>query len=276
MEKVGGMDKNISDYFHQFQGEGSESGDFHKVLALHSSKDWDWDELKSLSPELPRGWYELSQLTPEDRIEFTRDHWMAKLPFQPHLLERLELFFSRLDTIAIFLTQHSLQDETYRAHFVYSIKDDGGFFQGFPPADEDGLAKLQEAYAPIMLPADYCAFMRIHDGFQKSSDIGVLNVEAVEPTYQRLQEHLELKPPITLHSGDQLNPKSLIPFYNSFGLDCYQCFWTEWFAEGEIGNVYYSGLDHFLCEPEKGQDADVCLAFPTFLSWLMFYLEGIS
>lgn len=267
------MNKNVGDYFHEFQGEGSESGHFHTVIPIHEKK-WDWDELKAMAPNLPRGWYELSQLPNEDRIEFTRDHWLAKLPFQPHMLERIEHFFSRLDTIGIILTKLTGHEEPFEVHFVYSLEGDSGFFHGAPPVIEDEMAGLQEAFSNTILPADYCAFARIHNGFKKGADTGVLPVASIPETYNNLQSHLTQLPAIYQANGDQINPKSLIPFYESFGLHCYQCFWTDWFAEAEIGNVYYSGIEHSLSQP--GEDAEVTLSFPTFLAWLMFYLEDIT
>lgn len=95
-------------------------------------------------------------------------------------------------------------------------------------------------------------------------------------TFQSLQEQLSERGGVMLKNGEQLNPRNLIPFYVSFGQHCYQCFWKEWFEESEIGNVYYSGIEHSLSEPQQGQDADINMAFPTFLGWLMFYLEGIG
>lgn len=267
------MNKSVSDYFHEFQSEGSESGHFHKVIPLHDRK-WDWGELHTMAPNLPRGWYELSQLPNEDRIEFTRDHWLAKLPFQPHMVERIEFFFSRLDTIDIFLTQLTGHEEPYEVHFVYSLGDDEGFFHGSPPVGEDDLAGLQGAFSNTILPADYCAFIRIHNGFRKGADTGLLSASSIPEVYSTLQAHLKRLPALYQENGDQVNPRSLIPFYESFGLHCYQCFWTDWFAEAEIGNVYYSGIDHCMSSPDSG-DAETALAFPTFLSWLMFYLEGV-
>lgn len=270
------MDKSIRDYFHEFEGGGSQTGHYHNVLALHDSHNWDWSELSKMVPNLPRGWYELSQLNSNDRIEFTRDHWIAKLPFHPHLLERIEHFFERLDDIGIFVTRHTEIDEGYSVHFVYSIANDGGFFHGLPPATDEEIATTQAAFEGTILPKDYIAFCQIHNGFKKYSDTGITKIQHIPAIYLHLQNHLAEQNPLYLKTGDQLNAKTLIPFYESFGCHCYQCFWSDWFAEGEIGNIYYSGLDHTLSQPGAVDEAELNMAFPTFLSWLVFYLEGID
>lgn len=271
------MDKSVKDYFHEFEGGGSETGHYHSVLALHESNSWDWEKLKALAPSLPRGWFELSQLSSIDRIEFSRDHWLNKLPFQPHLLERLDSFFGRLDDIGIFITKHTEIDDKHDAHLVYSIKENGGFFHGLPPASETEIASLQEQFTDTLLPEDYFAFCRIHNRFKKCADTGIISLKDIPSIQNSLQDHICSQPPIYLKNGEQLNPKSLIPFYESFGCHSYQCFYSEWYPENEMGNIYYSGSDHTISQTSSSrEEAELNLAFPTFLDWLLFYLEGIE
>ena len=88
----------------------------------------------------------------------------------------------------------------------------------------------------------------------------------VEKLYKELQEEDE----------DQSMLHDLIPFYCSFGRKNYQCFYLKWVPLNQVGNVWYS--------PGRGKIAELGgmetwvehLAFPTFLDWLMFYLETLE
>ena len=86
------MDSHVKEYYRQFSDE-VPGGAFHKVVGLHDAPDSSWYELSRMAPDLPRGWFELSEMTPKDRIDFIRDFWLSKLPFYPHIIERLDPFF---------------------------------------------------------------------------------------------------------------------------------------------------------------------------------------
>jgi len=267
------MDRHIGDYFSEFSEEGT-GGNFHRVYALHENPQMKWEELSELAPSLPRAWYELSHLATRDRIDFVRDYFLQTIPYHLHAHTGLVSFFERLDDIGIFLTQQ-VTDQPFVARLVYSIHKDEGFFCGLPPATDEELAKLQECFADEMLPIDYLAFLRIHNGFCKQNDTGVMPVNKVKGLFDQLQSHLKEQAPLTASHGDLVDPTTLIPFYESYGLHCYQCFWAEWYPEQEMGNVYYSGIERSLSDPSKGAPSET-LAFPTFLDWLAFYLEEIS
>jgi hypothetical protein len=74
----------------------------------------------------------------------------------------------------------------------------------------------------------------------------------------------------------QGHPKSLIPFYESFGQPFFQCFWGDWYPDQEMGNVYYSNATKKILVSNKKDDCLETMAFETFTDWLVFYLEKLN
>lgn len=269
------MHEHIKAYFRSTKDEEGSEGHFRQVIALHEERKHSWDEIVRLCPTLPRGWHELAILPSTDRIDFLRDFWMMKLPFHPLLSPFLNDFFSSLDDVGVFLTQGQY-DEPWRASLVYSVKDDRTFFRGSPPISKEDIGALKVQFAEFVLPADYLAFFEIHDGFCKYTDTGLYASSALWRNYKHLVEHLEELSPLLAADSTVVNPKRLLPFYESFGFPCYQCFWAEWYPDNEMGNVYYSGLTHTISDHTSARPRPERMAFPTFLDWLMFYLETIK
>lgn len=267
------MDKHALAYYSPYSDENPQ-GHFHQVIALHAD-NMDWREVSKLCPLLSRGWFELSRLPSADRIEFTREFWLTKMPYHPHLDEPFVKFFASLDDIGIFLTQKTY-DVPFEPQLVYSRADNGGFFHGYAGANETELVNLQRLFPEYILPVDYIAFLQIHNGFAKLTDSGLLKTSEMGDTYQKFQEMLEGEDPLMTPDGTAINPKSLIPFYKSFDMPFFQCFWSEWYPGQEMGNVYYSGLTKTISDCTKS-DLDVeTMAFETFMAWLAFYLEKID
>jgi len=269
------MDSHVKDFFRQ-ASDGTDSGTFHRVIALHEAPDIDWKTVEAQFPGLPRGWFELAHVNQADRIEFSRDYWIAKLPFRPQLEEILRHFFSALDDIGIFLTQKKF-DDPFEAHLVYSIKKNGGYFCGAAPASDDAIVAMQNGFTTTIFPLDYITFLQIHNGFHKSTDTGISPSHQMKGRFDDFQNMLNVQDSLETMAGDQVNPKSLIPFYESFGMPFYQCFWTDWYPENEMGNVYYSGLTKRISDVKwtgpTTENYVENMAFPTFSDWLMFYLE---
>lgn len=266
------MDHHIRDFYRQSSDE-SPRGNFHKVIALHDAPDIDWELISAQVPRLSRGWYELSRLQTKDRIEFIRDYWLSKLPFRQGLAEAITRFFSSLDNLGIYITQQKW-DDPFQVEMVYSLKGDSGFYRGGSPATEEDILRIKKHFSDYMLPLDYLAFLQIHDGFWKTTDCtGLTKSAKLDESYQKFQEMLSKFPPATT-AGDPITPKSLIPFYESFGMPYYQCFWAEWYPEEEMGNVYYSGESKTIPDVKKGFGSEN-MAFPTFTDWLIFYLERV-
>lgn len=269
------MDRHVKDFFCQFSNEKSQ-GAFHKVIALHEAPDVDMELIARGMPEAWRGWLELALLPVADRIELTREFWLCKMRDHPRFSQFLLTFFDTIDDIGIFLTQHRF-DEPFCCHMVYSLPNDSGFFRGKPPATEEKLLAIQNYFSGWVLPADYLSFLQIHDGFAKATDCtGVTPTGQLAEHYELFQKFLEEKEAPVLSKRGAVDPKSLLPFYESFGMPFYQCFWGEWHPEGEMGNVYYSGLTHTITEPTDGEEGEAAnMAFATFADWLIFYLETI-
>ena len=269
------MDDHVNEFFCQTSDEVPH-GNFHQVIALHDLEiKPSWEEVSSKVPNLCKGWYELSKLSIEDRIEFLRDFWLAKLPYHPDSLMLFNQYFELLDDIGIFIVQKKY-DDPFEAQLVYSIKDGGGFFRGFCGATEDEIIALQKQFPNIIFPQDYLAFIQIHNGFSKATDTGITPTSKLHDSYQKFQTLLAEEEPLISLKGQSINPASLIPFYESFGMPVFQCFWTEWYPEQEMGNVYYSGITKTLSDVEASDSSTDSLAFYSFLDWLFFYLERID
>jgi hypothetical protein len=267
------MDHHALEHYSSYS-EKAPHGHFHRVIPLHDQPSLSWKEASEMAPRLCRGWYELAQLAVQDRIEFTRDFWLAKLPYHAHLSEFIVKFFASLDDIGIFLTQQKYEDP-FDVHLVYSLAGNSGFFHGEPPASEAEIITLQKVFLDYILPVDYLAFLQIHNGFAKLTDTGITPSTAMKESYEAFQEIVE-QDPVTTMKGKAVNPKSLIPFYKSFGLPFFQCFWGEWYPEQEMGTVYYSGMTKTISTCVKADDDVETMAFKTFADWLMFYLEKID
>jgi hypothetical protein len=262
--------------FYSAYSEPGPHGHFHKVIALHEDPLLDWNEVLDIVPTLCRGWYELAQLAIQDRIEFTREFWLAKLPYHPNLNEFLMKFFASVDDIGVFLTQRSYEDP-FEAHLVYSLAGNSGFFHGENPASENEIINLQKDFTNFILPSDYLAFLQIHNGFAKLTDTGIIPSTKMKESYEAFQKMLEEREePISTTNGASVNPVALIPFYESFGMPFFQCFWGDWYPDQEMGNVYYSAQSRTISTCKKKDESAETMAFQTFIDWLMFYLEKID
>lgn len=269
------MDVHVIDYYSTYSEPGPH-GHFHKVLALHETPRPEWPEIAKIVSGMPHGWYELAKLSVQDRIEFIRDFWMAKFPYHPQLCIFLNKFFSSLDDVGVFLTQQKY-DDPFDAHLVYSLADNGGFFHGECPASGAEIIDLQNAFQNCILPSDYLAFLQIHNGFAKLTDTGIIPSIKMKEAYQSFQQMLiEGDRPIGTKNGSSVNPASLIPFYESFGMPYFQCFWKDWYPDQEMGNVYYSVPDRVISTCEKKDECAETLSFQTFTDWFIFYLEKID
>lgn len=246
---------------------------FLRVIPLHESLDLEWERLSQQAPFLSRGWFELSRLSKEDRIEFTKSYWLVKLSSfdQGEIENGLNKFFASLDDVGIFLTLQK-EGDPYDVHMVYSLKNEAGFFHGNPPADEARIHDLEKQFAPIDFPPDYLAFLRIHDGFNKYTDTGLIKTHELARAFHNLQ-NLLTEEILILPDGELVDPVDLIPFYESYGLHSYQCFYADWHPIFGMGNVFFSADNQTISDffiPDKWAEN---LAFPNFNAWLLFYLQ---
>src|SRR5262245_11903139 len=264
------MNEHVTVYFSQYDA-ASNTGNFHKVIPLHDSPDIGWKRVHEIVPSMPRGWLELCQLPVSDRIEFTSDFWLSKMPYYPQT-ESFTNFFDALDDIGVYLYQKKF-DDPIEVEMVYSLSNNRGFYRGMVNALEDDILDLQKLFPEIILPDDYLAFLQIHNGFCKATDCsGIIRINNMKKLYSDFQSMLEKQGQVTTKSGNIVDPKTLIPFYESFGMPFYQCFWGEWHPV-EIGNVYYSGSENTISNPLASIEQ---MAFTTFTEWLLFYLEQVE
>lgn len=268
------MDHHVKEFFSESSDE-TPRGNFHKVISLHDSPELDWKTASKMCPKLCKGWFELAHLNTKDRIEFLRDYWLDKMPYHPPFGDYLIKFFGSLEDIGVFLTQQKFEDP-FEACLVYNLKGDKGYFRGASGASEEDIVNMQRLFPDTIFPQDYIAFLRIHNGFSKTTDCtGITKSTKMEEQYQKLQQILAKQEPHSGDSEDQIDPKSLIPFYESFGMPFFQCFWTEWYPQDEMGNVYYSTQSNRISSIKK-LGGEENMSFPTFSDWLMFYMKGIE
>lgn len=245
----------------------SESS-FKEVLFLNEEPKMKWEDAIRLAPDLPRGWFELSHISPRDRIDFSRDYWLDYLPYHPSAHPQIFEFFEELDDIAVVLYAD-------RAELIYSLQNNVSFFRGRPPCKEEDIYELKNEMK-INLPRDFLAFARIHNGFGKLSEMGLLEIQDIAQTRRRVI-NLLIQTDNRVKSGNMdVDPGSLIPFYEALGLSSFQCFYTDWYPGSEMGNVYLSGIDYTLSDISDKKAWLENLAFPTFSEWLAQYLQGMS
>jgi len=268
------MDNHINEFFSQFRDD-TPKGNFHKVIQLNKNEKLDWDAACKLVPSLCKGWFELSRLSVSDRIEFTRDFWLSKLPYHQNLDDFLNRFFSSLDDIVVFIVQKKF-DDPHEAFLVYSLKENKGFFRGLTPMSDSEKIKLQKSFAGTMFPVDYISFLQIHNGFCKTTDCtGITPSYNMKESYDRFQA-MVAEENVSTTKGLSVDPTQLIPFYESFGMPFFQCFWEDWYPEQEMGNVYYSGVSKTISGIAGREASAENMSFPTFTDWLMFYMELIT
>jgi len=271
------MDQHFNAYFREFTGD-TPSGNFHKVIALHES-DLSWREVKEMAPDLPKGWYELSRLSREERLEFIEQFWESKFIEFPDFGHFLESFFKDVEEIGIYITQKTY-DDPFESQLVYCLSDNLGFFRGHPPAKESEIQALKNLFPAAVFPQDYLAFMQVHDGFHKSTDAtGITPIDKMGESYEAFQAFFEPNDMLYTKNKLAIDPSRLIPFYTSFGMPFFQCFYMDWYPESEMGSVYCSISTKTVSDMTVSNEAlskGESLSFPYFHEWLKFYLEKIE
>lgn len=250
---------------------GGESN-IQEVLFLSEEKDLDWNSVLEKNPDMPRGWVELARVSSEERIEFVSDLWLSRLPFHPIAQKAFTQFFSRLDDIAIVAVK---RNSDVSAEMVYSFADNRSFFRGLPPSVEEDV-RLFKNELGTRLPYDYLSFLRLHNGFGKLSEIQIMPMDEVFAAREIVKSLISDPEHAIQWKNQMIDPNSLIPFYEEFGLNSFQCFFTDWYPDSDMGNVYLSGINDSLSDTSDRSQWTEQLAFPSFLEWLAFYLRGMS
>jgi len=253
---------------------GNKENQFKEVLFLSEESNATWEAISRIAFDLPRGWFELSRLSPQDRIEFTRDFWLDRIPYHPSAHPAFFEFFDQLDDVAVVLMRRR-EEEPLDSELVYSLADNSSFFRGKPPCTEGDLHDLKSEIE-LNLPHDFLSFVRIHNGFGKLSEMGLLEVEEIAPVRRRVMNMLMQTEKRIHAAGLEVDPAALIPFYETLGLSSFQCFYTDWYPGNEMGNVYLSGIDYTLSDVSDKKMWAENLAFPTFSEWFAYYLQGMD
>lgn len=268
------MNSHVHRFYRKFADEQAPIRLYHEVIGLHEAPRFTWEDISKKAPSLPKGWHELSRLSSSDRIEFTRDFWLSTLPFVPHAHAFLQKFFSELDDVGVYLTQNYF-DSPFECEIVYSLKDESCFYHASPPCPDEEIEQIKFEFGGI-LPDDFAAFLKIHDGFSKHTDTGIISTRHLRDVRRQLQEEIESYHPEITFRGKPVDPLDIIPFYESFGQPSYQCFFAPWTPMGQAGNIYYCPREKSLSAINDQKSWPENLAFPTFLDWLIFYLESIG
>lgn len=252
----------------QFFSAGKESV-FTSVRVLSEEPNLSWDEVDRLTYNIPRGWFELSRISPRDRVEFTRDYWLDRIPYHPSAHAAFFEFFEGLDDVAVVLYR-KMEDEPMEAELVYSLADNSSFFRGKTPATDAEITQLKEDLG-CNLPRDFLSFLKIHNGFGKLSEMGLIEAQDIADAKRKLVD-------LIMRSEKRMNidPRALIPFFEALGLSSFQCFNADWYPGSEMGNVYFSGIDYTISDVSQKKAWMENLAFPTFSEWLKQYLEGMN
>ena len=113
--------------------------------------------------------------------------------------------------------------------------------------------------------------MKIHNGFGKLLDTGILSIDEVEKKRVHI---LQMAMRNTIHSAEKrVDPEILFPFYEVSGLNSFHCFLAGWFPEGEMGTVYFSGIDYTISDTGVRRSRETG-ATARFGDWLISFLEG--
>jgi hypothetical protein len=268
------MNSFVYDFYSKTSDIEGGAAPFNEVILVDDNSKLAWEKLIEIAPNFPRGWYELCCLSTSDRIEFTHDFWKSIIPYVPHIDSFLSSFFSNLDDVAVFLVKN-LPDDPFKIDLVYSLCNTDSFFRGCPPSTEKQIVNLN-SYFKNVLPADYLSFFKIHNGFAKNSDTGIIQLDNVIPIAEQQQAAISNGEKQVKCGNKPIDPSSIIPFYQCFGRNIFQCFYADWYPGQEMGNVCYSGIDYTISDYNYLKNSSEQLAFASFMDWFIFYLEEID
>lgn len=209
-----------------------------------------WEQLQKEAPFFPRGWFELGRLNAEDRKEFLQLFWRSQLAdTAPNILFLIDRFFASVEDILIFL----VRQEKLPAQPLLIYASSQGHFFGYPPANKERVAKMQEA---AFLPEDYLNFFSIHDGFSKEGEGKIFALSEASVFRSRFQERMSRVEP------GVIDPKMLVPFFQEEKIHRLQCF----FSQKTGGNLLFDELQGPTYLPTGST------IFSHFSCWLLEFL----
>lgn len=180
-------------------------------LEAHAIEGLSWKEVTKQAPRVPRGWYELMGFPKQDRLQFFLEFWLTTLECESTIIRR---FFDILDSIDVYI--YRIGKKPYEVCMLYSSKDGLHEFHGAPP--------LASCFynPPILGDSVYQSFFRIHNGFGKYDDLGILPYRSLGKAQHELSKQLR-------HHGVLSREESCLscgffPFYGYPEATSYQCF----------------------------------------------------
>jgi hypothetical protein len=263
------MNRQIQEFF---RVDGGSEPHFQAVRFLTVETVLSWAEAEKMG--VPRGWFELSRISVENRIEFLKDFWLKNISFHPQATQAIEQFFAKLDDIVVLVCRQTTEDP-WRSELVYSLSDGAAFFRGLVPATDEEIAAAKKGLE-LDLPKDYWSFSKIHNGFGRLSELGLLPIETLSEARSHLIRSIVESDKLLRMDGMNMDAYSLFPFYEEYGMGCFQCFNGQWYPGSEMGNVHFSGIDYTVSDILERREWAENLAFPTFVEWLAAFLEGIN
>ncbi|NGX56404.1 MAG: hypothetical protein K1060chlam5_00643 [Candidatus Anoxychlamydiales bacterium] len=246
---------------------------FEDVIIFDKEK-MDFEKAKSLCFSFPKAWAELCQINKDLRIEFYRDYLLKILPYKPNVYSFIYDFFSYLENLDVVFFKKNKTDN-YECELVYSLKDIDTFFRGKEPLEEIEIKNINASFE-MLLPRDYLTFLKVHKSFSKNDDTGVFDGRILKDMQNEFINFVENKNSQIRSDSFFIDPKTLIPFYQCYNKESFQCFFTQWFPIEEMGNVYYSGLDNQISDYHNMLNSSETLSFKSFLDWLIFYMDVFS
>ncbi len=224
--------------------------------------------LQKFVKNFPKAWYELISLNLQDRMEFSSDFCLKTLPYIPNIYQLVCDFFFKMEDISVVLTKK--MNHPYKVELVYSMQNDTTFFRGLPPLSDADICQINNQFNDI-LPVDYLKFLKIHSGFAKNSDTGILEAENIFEITNHMRDLIKSQNKMIKSNSHVIDPEDLIFFYQSYDKMDFQCFLASWYPVSQMGNVFFSYVDGTISNYQNNLFEN--LSFPTFLDWLMFYLE---
>jgi hypothetical protein len=263
---------NILNFYEEKFLKSSFGQNFSSVEIIDSS--FSLDQIYSKCPVFFKGWYELVKLKPYDAIDFVKEFWENTLPYSASFEYFLNYFFSFVDLIVpVLLKQKNSQN--YVAELCYFFRDKNLVYRGsLPISDDNKIFQINSSFENVF-PEDFLSFLKIHNGFAKFLDFGIMDAYEI-PFYQKqIVQNLQSNSNVIKCNDVVVDPSMLIPFYRSANSRDFQCFYKDWYPNLEIGNVNFSISNHTISNymSSIGEDS---LAFQSFLDWFKFYLEEIE
>ncbi|MFA6119387.1 MAG: SMI1/KNR4 family protein [Parachlamydiales bacterium] len=261
------MNNSVAEYYQKNLISG-----FEDIIIVEKETKASFEELKKLAPNFPKAWHELSQLDLSDKIEFSSLFFSKTIPYLPHIYPKVLDFFSNLEDLSVIMSKKP-KLPNYDVELVYSMMNDSTFFRGRPPLDSFSISLVNRQFNES-LPHDFLSFLKIHNGFAKNNDSGVIEAENIYDVTNNMLDLIEDQKKIVTCNNQIIDPKDLIFFYQSYQKVDFQCFYNRWVSNSDIGNVYYSYSDSTISNFHD--KATENMAFATFLDWLVFYLEMVE